>query len=59
MVGEVPDESQPAPGQDRAYRAADPDAALAGELLQLLDNMNGASAEERLAFLRARLEREA
>jgi diguanylate cyclase (GGDEF)-like protein len=59
MAGEVLDESQPAPGQDRAYRAADPDAALAGELLQLLDNMNGASAEERLAFLRARLEREA
>ncbi len=59
MAGEVPDESQPAPGQDRAYRAADPDPALAAELLQLLDNMNGASAEERLAFLRARLEREA
>jgi diguanylate cyclase (GGDEF)-like protein len=59
MAGEVPDEPQPGPGQDRAYRAADPDAALARELLELLDNMNGASAEERLARLRARLEREA
>jgi diguanylate cyclase (GGDEF)-like protein len=59
MAGEVPDEPQPGPGQDRAYRAADPDAALARELLDLLDNMNGTSAEERLARLRARLEREA
>jgi diguanylate cyclase (GGDEF)-like protein len=59
MAGEVPDESQPAAGQDRAYRAADPDAALVRELLDLLDNLNGASAEERLARLRARLEREA
>ena len=59
MAGEVPDESQPAAGQDRAYRAGDPDAALARELLELLDNLNGASAEERLARLRARLEREA
>jgi diguanylate cyclase (GGDEF)-like protein len=59
MAGEVPDEPQPGPGQDRAYRAADPDAALAHELLDLLDNMNGTSAEERLARLRARLEREA
>jgi diguanylate cyclase (GGDEF)-like protein len=58
MAGEAPDEPQPG-GQDRAYRAADPDAALARELLELLDNMNGASAEERLARLRARLEREA
>ena len=59
MAGEVPDESQPAAGQDRAYRAADPDAALVRELLDLLDNLNGASAEERLARLRARIEREA
>jgi diguanylate cyclase (GGDEF)-like protein len=59
MAGEAPDEPQPGPGQDRAYRAADPDAALARELLDLLDNMNGTSAEERLARLRARLEREA
>ena len=59
MAGEAPEEPQPGPGQDRAYRAADPDAALARELLELLDNMNGTSAEERLARLRARLEREA
>jgi hypothetical protein len=59
MAGEAPDEPQPGGGQDRAYRAADPDAALARELLELLDNMNGTSAEERLARLRARLEREA
>jgi diguanylate cyclase (GGDEF)-like protein len=59
MAGEAPEESQQAPGQDRAYRAGDPDAALARELLDLLDTMNGASAEERLARLRARLERNA
>jgi diguanylate cyclase (GGDEF)-like protein len=43
--------------RDRAYRASDPDAALARELLDLLDELNGASADERLARLRARLER--
>ena len=59
MAGEAPEEPQPTPGQDRAYRAGDPEAALARELLELLDNLNGASAEERLARLRARLEREA
>ena len=59
VAGEATEESVPTPGRDRAYRAGDPDAQLARELLQLLDNMNGASAEERLARLRARLEREA
>jgi diguanylate cyclase (GGDEF)-like protein len=59
MAGEASDEPQPGGGQDRAYRAADPDAALARELLELLDNMNRTSAEERLARVRARLEREA
>jgi diguanylate cyclase (GGDEF)-like protein len=59
VAGEASEESEPTPGQDRAYRASDPDAALARELLELLDNMNRASAEERLARLRARLEREA
>ena len=59
VAGEVSEESQPMPGQDRAYRAGDPEAKLARELLELLDNMNGYSAEERLARLRARLEREA
>jgi diguanylate cyclase (GGDEF)-like protein len=43
-------------GRDRAFRASEPDAALARELLDTLDGMNGASAEERLARLRARLE---
>jgi diguanylate cyclase (GGDEF)-like protein len=46
-------------GRERAYRASDPDAALARELLDLLDNLNGASAEERLARVRERLERSA
>jgi diguanylate cyclase (GGDEF)-like protein len=46
-------------GRDRAYRASDPDAALARELLDLLDDMNGATADERLARVRARLERAA
>jgi diguanylate cyclase (GGDEF)-like protein len=43
-------------GRDRAYRAGDPEAALARDLLELLDALNGAPAEERLARLRARLE---
>jgi diguanylate cyclase (GGDEF)-like protein len=58
VAGKATEEPPPGPGQDRAYRG-DPDAQLARELLQMLDNMNGASAEERLARLRARLEREA
>jgi GGDEF domain-containing protein len=59
VAGEASEEFEPTPGQDRAYRASDPDAALARELLGLLDNMNGSSAEERLARVRARLERDA
>jgi diguanylate cyclase (GGDEF)-like protein len=52
-----PTTEPPAPqGRDRAYRANDPDAGLARELLDMLDDMNGASADERLARLRARLE---
>jgi diguanylate cyclase (GGDEF)-like protein len=43
-------------GRDRAYRASEPDAELARDLLEMLDGMNGASAEEALARLRARLE---
>jgi len=46
-------------GRDRAFRASDADTALARELLDLLDGMNGATAEERLARLRARLEQSA
>src|SRR5918995_2674619 len=59
VAGEVSEETPPTPGQDRAYRADDPDAKLARELLDLLDSMNGSSAEERLARLRARPERDA
>jgi diguanylate cyclase (GGDEF)-like protein len=59
VAGEVTEELPPTPGADRAYRAGDPDAQLARELLEMLDNMNGTSAEERLARLRARLERDA
>jgi diguanylate cyclase (GGDEF)-like protein len=58
VAGEATEEPRPGPGQDRAYRE-EPDAQLARELLQLLENLNGASADERLARLRARLEREA
>lgn len=59
VAGDATEEAPPTPGQDRAYRADDPDAQLARELLDLLDTMNSSSAEERLARLRARLEREA
>ncbi|HEX6582949.1 MAG TPA: sensor domain-containing diguanylate cyclase [Thermoleophilaceae bacterium] len=59
VAGEVAEEVPPTPGHDRAYRAEDPDAQLARELLELLDNVNGTSADERLARMRARLEREA
>jgi predicted signal transduction protein with EAL and GGDEF domain len=58
VAGDDQGEPPPTAGRDRVYRAADPDARLARELLKLLDNMNGASAEERLAQLRARLELE-
>ena len=48
---------QPEPhGRDRAFRASETDTALARELLDMLDGLNGAPAEERLARLRARLE---
>ena len=46
-------------GHDRAYRGSDPQAALARELLDLIDETNGASADDRLARLRARLEQAA
>ena len=59
VAGEATQESEPTPGQDRAYRASDPDSQLARELLELIDRSNGASAEEKLVRLRARLEREA
>jgi GGDEF domain-containing protein len=59
VSGELVEDLPPTADRDRAYRTSDPDARLARELLELLDGMNGASAEERLATLRARLEREA
>ena len=59
VAGEGTDEQAPTAGRDRAYRAGDADVQLARALLNLLDKMNGASAEERLARIRARLEREA
>jgi diguanylate cyclase (GGDEF)-like protein len=58
VAGEAAEDSGSPGGRDRAYRAGDSDPQLARELLDMLDNMNGASAEERLSFLRARLERE-
>jgi diguanylate cyclase (GGDEF)-like protein len=58
-AGDADHEPQVTPGRDRAYRAGDPDVSLARELLQLLDEMNGTPAEERLARLRERIEREA
>jgi diguanylate cyclase (GGDEF)-like protein len=54
-----PEEMAEPQGRDRAYRASDPEAALARELLELLDEMNGSSADDKLARLRARLERAA
>jgi diguanylate cyclase (GGDEF)-like protein len=59
VAGETIEDSASTAGRDRAFRAGDSDAQLARSLLEMLDNMNGASAEERLARLRARLEREA
>jgi diguanylate cyclase (GGDEF)-like protein len=59
VAGETIEDSASTAGRDRAFRAGDSDAQLARALLEMLDDMNGASAEERLARLRARLEREA
>jgi hypothetical protein len=58
VAGEAVEDSASTPGRDRAFRASDPDTQLARALLDMLDNMNSASAEERLARIRARLERE-
>jgi diguanylate cyclase (GGDEF)-like protein len=59
VAGEAVDDSAFAAGRDRAFRVSDPDTQLARAILDMLDNMNGGSAEERLARVRARLEREA
>jgi diguanylate cyclase (GGDEF)-like protein len=58
VAGETVEDPETTPGRDRAFRA-DSDAQLARAILEMLDNMNGAPAEERLACVRARLEREA
>jgi diguanylate cyclase (GGDEF)-like protein len=52
----TPEEMAAPQGRDRAYRASDPEAALARELLDLLDELNGWPADEKLARLRDRLE---
>jgi diguanylate cyclase (GGDEF)-like protein len=52
----TPEEMAAPQGRDRAYRASDPDAALARELLDLIEELNGFSADEKLARLRDRLE---
>jgi diguanylate cyclase (GGDEF)-like protein len=59
VAGDAPDEPAEAQGQDRAYRTADPQATLARELLDLMDELNGTPAADRLARLRERLERAA
>jgi diguanylate cyclase (GGDEF)-like protein len=59
VAGEAVEDGASTAGHDRAFRANAPDAELARSLLDMLDNMNGATAEERLARVRARLEREA
>ena len=58
VAGEAVEDSASTAGRDRAFRASDPDAQLARALLDMLDNTNGSPAEERLARIRARLERE-
>lgn len=58
VASEAPDEPPAGHGHDRAYRAGDSDAALARELLEMLDR-NNASADEQLARIRTRLERDA
>jgi diguanylate cyclase (GGDEF)-like protein len=52
-----PEEMEEPQGRDRAYRASDPEAALARELLEMLDEPTATTADERLARVRARLER--
>jgi diguanylate cyclase (GGDEF)-like protein len=59
MAGRAPEEPAEPHGRDRAYRTGDPQAALARELLDLMDELNGSPADARLARLRERLERAA
>ena len=57
VAGDAPQEPAEPHGHDRAYRAGDPQAMLARELLDLMDELNGTPAADRLARLRERLER--
>ena len=59
VAGDAPEEPAEHHGRDRAYRTGDPQAMLARELLDLMDELNGAPAADRLARLRERLERAA
>src|ERR671912_98542 len=56
VAGDDGDEPPPSQGRDRAYRATDPDARPARELLDLLDELDGASADDRLPRVRSRLQ---
>ena len=59
VAGDAPEKPAEPHGRDRAYRAADPQATFARELLELMDELNGAPEADRLARLRERLERAA
>jgi diguanylate cyclase (GGDEF)-like protein len=59
VAGGTQEEPAEPHGRDRAYRTGDPQATFARELLELMDEMNGAPADARLARLLERLERAA
>lgn len=56
---EAADAPGPTAGRDRAFRASDPSAHLARELLEMIDEMTDWPADEKLTRLRSRLERDA
>jgi diguanylate cyclase (GGDEF)-like protein len=53
----APDSYLPADGEYRAFRASGSETRFRRELLELLEDASGASADERLARVRERLER--
>jgi diguanylate cyclase (GGDEF)-like protein len=57
VAGQEAEEPPAAHGRDRAYRVGD--NVLARELLEMIEELNGVPADEQLARVRARLEREA
>ena len=59
VAGDAPEAPAEPHGRDRAYRTTDPQAMLARELLDLMDELNGTPAAARLARLRERLEQAA